>query len=65
MAKSQHIRIRPFALPDTDKGTRGTAARLSIEVNGRILPLAKYVEIVGEILPERDSQWRRDVAPKT
>ena len=65
MTKTQHIRIRPLALPDADNGGRSAAARLSIEVNGRVLPLAKYVEIVGEILPAGDSQPFRDTAPGT
>ncbi len=45
-------------MPEDTEGTG--EARLSIEVNGRILPLAKYVEIVGEIVVPRDAGFRRD-----
>lgn len=59
MPKPQRIRIRPFALPAEDTPPGAAEARLSIEVNGRVLPLARYVEIVGEIVPPRGA-WRRD-----
>ena len=60
MAEAKRIRIRPFAIPDDADGDINGDARLSIEVNGRILPLAKYVEIVGEIVTPRRAGWRRD-----
>lgn len=63
MPKPQRIRIRPFALPDDPTQRGDVNARLSIEVNGRVLPLAKYVEIVGEIVPPKSAAWRRDAGP--
>ena len=46
MARGQKIKIRPYVCPDRpDLGPR-----LSIEQNGRILPLASVIEIVGEIV---------------
>lgn len=46
MARGKKIRIRPYIFPDLpDLGPR-----LSIEVNGRIYPMAESVEIVGEII---------------
>lgn len=62
MAKPKTIRIRPFTLgkPSGKEGLNDP--RLSIEIDGRILPLAKFVEIVGEIVPEKNPVWRRDSA---
>ena len=62
MAESKRIRIRPFAIPDDAGGAIEGDARLSIEVNGRILPLAKYIEIVGEIVVPKEAGWRRDAS---
>lgn len=49
------IRIRPFALVDSETRDGSADPHLSIEINGRILPLSKFVEIRGELIaPERD-----------
>ena len=45
------IRIRPFALVDPQTRDGSGDPHLSIEVDGRILPLTKFIEIVGEIVP--------------
>lgn len=61
MAKSdsnrrKKIRIRPFALVDPETRDGSGDPHLSIEVDGRILPLTKFIEIEGEIVPaERPS----------
>jgi len=57
VAKPKTIRIRPFALND-DRALGGNNPRLSIEIDGRILPLAKFVEIVGEIVPAKSTGTR-------
>ncbi|MEM6640791.1 MAG: hypothetical protein AAF610_12920 [Pseudomonadota bacterium] len=45
------IRIRPFALLDPETRDGSGDPHLSIEVDGQILPLTKFIEIVGEIVP--------------
>jgi hypothetical protein len=50
MSKAKTIRIRPFALSEHPGRHGASEPRLSIEIDGRILPLAQYVEIVGEIV---------------
>ncbi|MEO1573580.1 MAG: hypothetical protein AAFU65_01315 [Pseudomonadota bacterium] len=56
MAKSEpnrlkKIRIRPFAIVDPETRDGSGDPHLSIEVDGRIQPLTKFIEIVGEIIP--------------
>lgn len=46
MTRKQKIRIRPYVFPDLPE----MGPRLSIEVNGKILPMAEAVEIIGEIV---------------
>lgn len=47
------IRIRPFAIVDPETRDGSGDPHLSIEVDGRILPLTKFIEIVGEIVPDQ------------
>ena len=52
------IRIRPFALVDPESRDGSGDPHLSIEINGRILPLTKFVEIVGgEIVAEPAARY--------
>lgn len=50
MAQASIIRIRPFSLTDPADQDGSGQPHLSIEVDGRILPLTKFIEIKGEIL---------------
>jgi hypothetical protein len=50
MAHRSIIRIRPFSLSDPEDRDGAGEPHLSIEVDGRILPLAKFIEIKGEIV---------------
>ncbi len=63
MPEPKRIRIRPLAVAENADGAVVGDARLSIEVNGRVLPLARYVEIVGEIVAPGNAGFRRD-APR-
>ncbi|MFK7885648.1 MAG: hypothetical protein AB8G16_02190 [Gammaproteobacteria bacterium] len=47
------IRIRPFTLNDVGGRDRAGEPHLSIEIDGRILPLAKFIEIKGEIVASK------------
>ena len=59
--KQRKIRIRPFSLVDPQSRDGSGDPHLSVEVDGNILPLTKFVEIVGEIVPSERSSGQTAV----